>query len=112
MQRILQIFWNPDYRPEFTVTNLYIKFPVLCIQVLGAMRIIIVIINQGTNACRCPMPFSLFDAIFVSPKQRGIVLVLMHQTSLLYCPSFLSVVGRGGALAEAVTGGSWVRLKL
>src|SRR6218665_730104 len=33
--------------------------------------IIIIIINQGTNARRCPMPFSLFDAIFVSPKQRG-----------------------------------------
>src|SRR6218665_2919225 len=47
---------------------------------------IIIIINQGTNARRCPMPFSLFDAIFVSPKQRGIVLVLMHNTSLLYCP--------------------------
>src|SRR6218665_975779 len=54
--------------------------------------IIIIIINQGTNARRCPMPFSLFDAIFVSPKQRGIVLVLMHHTSLLYCPSILYVV--------------------
>src|SRR6218665_3056644 len=54
--------------------------------------IIIIIINQRTNARRCPMPFSLFDAIFVSPKQRGIVLVLMHHTSLLYCPSILYVV--------------------
>src|SRR6218665_2556924 len=53
--------------------------------------IIIIIINQGTNARRCPMPFSLFDAIFVYPKQRGIVLVLMHHTSLLYCPSILYV---------------------
>ena len=53
---------------------------------------IIIIINQGTNARRCLMPFSLFDAIFVSPKQRGIVLVLMHHTSLLYCPSILYVV--------------------
>ena len=31
---MLYIFRNPDYRPEFRVTNLYIKFPLLCIQVL------------------------------------------------------------------------------
>ena len=45
--------------------------------------IIIIIINQGTNVRRCPMPLSLFDAIFVSPKQRGIILVLMPHTILL-----------------------------
>src|SRR6218665_98607 len=35
MQKRIDIFRNPDYRPEFRVKNLYIKFPVLCIQVLG-----------------------------------------------------------------------------
>ena len=34
MQKRLHIFRNPYYRPEFRVTNLYIKFPVLYIQVL------------------------------------------------------------------------------
>ena len=31
-----------------------------------AHMFIIIIINQGTSARRCPLPFSLFDAIFVS----------------------------------------------
>ena len=30
------------------------------------------------------MPFSLFDAIFVSPKQRGIVLVLMQRYTYIH----------------------------
>src|SRR6218665_3288100 len=62
------------------------------------LRIIIIIINQGTNARRCPMPFSLFDAIFVSPKQRGIVLVLMHHTSLLYCPTHTLLLFQSGVV--------------
>src|SRR6218665_3358050 len=41
-------------------------------------------VNQGTNARRCPMPFSLFYSIFVFLKQRGIVLVLMRHT-ILFC---------------------------
>ena len=40
-------------------------------KLLRSKLIIIIIINQGTNARRCPMPFSLFDAIFVSPKKGG-----------------------------------------
>jgi len=35
MQKRLQIFWDPDYRPEFRETNVYIEFPVLCLHVLG-----------------------------------------------------------------------------
>ena len=58
---------------------------------MNTVSIHFIIINQGTNARRCPMPFSLVDAIFVPPKQRGIVLVLMHHTILLYCPPILYV---------------------
>src|SRR6218665_3414619 len=50
--------------------------------------IIIIIINQGTNARRCPMPFSLFDAIFVITLLYAIssCLYLLHLMELLlYC---------------------------
>jgi len=61
---------------------------------MDSLNEFIIIINQGTDARRCPMPFLLFDVIFVSPKQHGIVLVLMHHAILLYCPSILSLFGR------------------
>src|SRR6218665_2359554 len=39
---------------------------------------------------RCRSRYST-PFVFVSPKQHGIVLVLMHHTILLYCPSTLYV---------------------
>src|SRR6218665_3873798 len=52
--------------------------------------IIIIIINQGTNARRCPMPFSLFDACIDAPHQS--VILSIHSVCgrpLLLVPSNL-----------------------
>ena len=86
-------FVPPNARPKGCSSHgLFVPLSYRFIGIQNLTNIIITIINnQGTNARRCPMPLSLFDAIFDFPKQRGIVLVLMRHTSLLYCPSILYV---------------------